>query len=86
MTNKNEVQFSLVKLVSSLTSDLEPPMVEPFTNKRKNIKPGLWFKNLEPQIAEQFAKENVKKKDCGSRILNRKSLRDLPIKENVKNF
>ena len=33
-------------------------------------------------MAEQITKErNVKKKDCGSRILNPKSMSDLPMKE-----
>ena len=35
-------------------------MPEQFANERKNIKPGLLFENLAPQIAEHLSmKENV---------------------------
>ena len=40
-------------------------MAEQFANKRKNIKPGLWFKNLEPQITERFANE----RNCYEKLL-----------------
>ena len=46
-------------------------MAEQFANVRKNIKPRLWFENLEPQMAEQFANErkNVKPQMCFEAII-----------------
>ena len=41
-------------------------MAEQFANE-KNIRPGLCFENLEPQIAEQFANKNMPRKKIRQR-------------------